>query len=89
MPILPSEEKADGFTPAKKGEAFFFVEYAESNSRMPMRRLSTGKRACSANGDFQTSNNSTYIFLSKIHTRQIIPVKLFYRGLLSRADAAR
>ncbi len=45
--------------------------------------------AQSANGIFQTSNNSTYISLPKTSARRIIPVKLFYRVFLSRADASR
>ncbi len=46
-------------------------------------------RAQTANGIFQTSNNSTYISLPKTSARRIIPVKLFYRVFLSRADASR
>ncbi len=42
-----------------------------------------------ANGIFQTSNNSTYISLPKTSARRIIAVKLFYRVFLSRADASR
>ncbi len=42
-----------------------------------------------ANGIFQTSNNSTYISLPKTSTRRIILVMLFYRVFLSRADASR
>ncbi len=45
--------------------------------------------AQTANGVFQTSNNSTYISLPKTSARRIIPVKLFYRVFLSRADASR
>ncbi len=41
-----------------------------------------------ANAIFETNNNSTYTFLSKIRSRQIIPVKLLYRSFPSRADAA-
>ncbi len=45
--------------------------------------------AQTANGIFQTSNNSTYISLPKTSARRIIPVKLFYGVFLSRADASR
>ncbi len=41
-----------------------------------------------ANGIFQTSNNSTYISLPKTSARRIVPVKL-NRVFLSRADASR
>ncbi len=44
--------------------------------------------AQTANGIFQTSNNSTYISLPKTSAKRIIPVKL-YRVFLSRADASR
>ncbi len=44
--------------------------------------------AQTANGIFQTSNNSTYKSLPKTSARRIIPVKL-YRVFLSRADASR
>ncbi len=46
-------------------------------------------RAQTANGIFQTSNNSTYISLPKTSSRRLIAVKLFYRVFLSRADASR
>ncbi len=42
-----------------------------------------------ANGNFPKSINSTYISLPKTSARRIIPVKLFYRVFLSRADASR
>ncbi len=45
--------------------------------------------AQTANGIFQTSSNYTYISLPKISARRIIPVKLFCRVFLSRADASR
>ncbi len=45
--------------------------------------------ALTANGTFQTNNNSTFISLPKTSARRIIPVKLFYRVFLSRADASR
>ncbi len=45
--------------------------------------------AQTANGIFQTSNNSTYISLPKTSARRIIPVKRFYRVFLSRVDASR
>ncbi len=45
--------------------------------------------AQTANGIFQTSHNSTYISLPKTSARWIIPLKLFYRVFLSRADASR
>ncbi len=45
--------------------------------------------AQTANGIFQTTNNSTYISLPKTSARLIILVKLFYRVFLSRADASR
>ncbi len=45
--------------------------------------------AQTANGIFQTGNNSTYISLPKTSARRIIPVKRFYRVFLSRADASR
>ncbi len=45
--------------------------------------------AQTANGIFQTNNNSTIISLPKTSGRRIIPVKLFYRVFLSRADASR
>ncbi len=45
--------------------------------------------AQTANGIFQRSYNSTYISLPKTSARRIIPVKLFYRVFLSRADASR
>ncbi len=45
--------------------------------------------AQTANGIFQTSNNSTCISLPKTSARRIIAVKLFYRVFLSRADASR
>ncbi len=38
---------------------------------------------------FQTSNNSTYISLPKTSATRIIPVKLFYRVFLGRAEASR
>ncbi len=44
--------------------------------------------AQTANGVFQTSNNSTYISLPKTNARRIIPVKMFYRVFLSRGDAS-
>ncbi len=45
--------------------------------------------AQTANGIFEKSNNSTYISLPKTCTWRIIPVKLFQRIYLSRADASR
>ncbi len=45
--------------------------------------------AQTANGIFQTSKNSTFISLPKTSAGRIIPVKLFYRVFLSRADASR
>ncbi len=45
--------------------------------------------AQTANVIFQRSNNSTCITLPKTSARRIIPVKLFYRVFLSRADASR
>ncbi len=45
--------------------------------------------AQTANGIFQTNNNSTYISLPKTSARRIIAVKPFYRVFLSRADASR
>ncbi len=52
-------------------------------------RVWVANGAQTANGIFQTSNNSTYISLSKTSARRIIPVKRFYRVFLSRADASR
>ncbi len=45
--------------------------------------------AQTVNGIFHTINNSAYISLPKTSARRIIPVKLFCRVFLSRADASR
>ncbi len=67
-----------------------FKKILEENSlNCPSALLSVTDGAQTVNGIFQTSNKSTYISLPKTSARRIIPVKLFYRIFLSRADASR
>ncbi len=56
---------------------------------LPIIRVWVTNGAQTANGIFQTSNNSTYISLPKASVRRIIPVKQFYRVFISGADTSR